>query len=255
MTHAYFALYHALSNLMIRKVRALAGPRRPRLQLAYEAVAVFALAYATAFMETLTISHFPYYTHKARTCWSGGMVGKCDGRWGLGWATGKVCPGVPLPDAGPCRQPCSQPISSPQDKGRMYTVGSLFYAIYFFVSFPMFFRMDEDPKVVGVWGLGPRCAPMLPGSPPAHARVHAGAWHVERARASARRRWTHARLARLPLHAQSCSHTHDAPQAKPYSLWRVVVDAMAAGMLVTLLLDFWRLAVQREGGLPWLAGT
>lgn len=29
----------------------------------------------------------------------------------------------------------------------MYTVGSLFYAIYFFVSFPMFFRMDEDAKV------------------------------------------------------------------------------------------------------------
>lgn len=30
------------------------------------------------------------------------------------------------------------------DKDRMYTVGSLFYAIYFFASFPMFFRMDED---------------------------------------------------------------------------------------------------------------
>lgn len=31
----------------------------------------------------------------------------------------------------------------------MYTVGSLFYAIYFFVSFPMFYRMDEDGKVRG----------------------------------------------------------------------------------------------------------
>lgn len=31
----------------------------------------------------------------------------------------------------------------------MYTVGSLFYAIYFFVSFPMFFRMDEDLRRVG----------------------------------------------------------------------------------------------------------
>ena len=31
----------------------------------------------------------------------------------------------------------------------MYSVGSLFYAIYFFVSFPMFFRMDEQPKVGG----------------------------------------------------------------------------------------------------------
>lgn len=30
------------------------------------------------------------------------------------------------------------------DRDRMYSVGSLFYAIYFFVTFPMFFRMDED---------------------------------------------------------------------------------------------------------------
>jgi hypothetical protein len=28
----------------------------------------------------------------------------------------------------------------------MYTLGSLFYAIYFFVSFPMFYRIDEDPR-------------------------------------------------------------------------------------------------------------
>jgi len=36
----------------------------------------------------------------------------------------------------------------------MYSVGSLFYAIYFFASFPMFFRMDENPKVGGGanWG-------------------------------------------------------------------------------------------------------
>eukprot|EP00850_Spirogloea_muscicola_P007935 SM000041S15494 [mRNA] locus=s41:462794:465594:+ [translate_table: standard] len=30
------------------------------------------------------------------------------------------------------------------DKLAMYRVGSLFYAIYFFVSFPMYFQMDED---------------------------------------------------------------------------------------------------------------
>lgn len=34
-----------------------------------------------------------------------------------------------------------------QDRSRMYSVGSLFYAIYFFVSFPMFYRMDEQPRV------------------------------------------------------------------------------------------------------------
>ena len=78
----------------------------------------------------------------------------------------------------------------------MYRTGSLFYAIYFFVSFPMFFRMDEDPR------------------------------------------------------------------APPYSLWRTALDALAAGMLVTCLLDFWRIGVggitptggggSGGGGLPWL---
>lgn len=58
----------------------------------------------------------------------------------------------------------------------MYTLGSLFYAIYFFVSFPMFFRMDESP----------------------------------------RHRWT---------------------------LAAAFVDALAAGMAVTCLLDFWRLTL------------
>ncbi len=28
----------------------------------------------------------------------------------------------------------------------MYSVGSFFYAIYFFVSFPMFFQLDEDAR-------------------------------------------------------------------------------------------------------------
>lgn len=35
----------------------------------------------------------------------------------------------------------------------MYSVGSLFYAIYFFVSFPMFMRIEEDPKG-HKWSLG-----------------------------------------------------------------------------------------------------
>jgi cycloeucalenol cycloisomerase len=59
----------------------------------------------------------------------------------------------------------------------MYTVGSLFYAIYFFVSYPAFFLMDEDPY-----------APKLPA-------------------------------------------------------WRAAWDALASGMLVTIILDFWRLGI------------
>lgn len=88
------------------------------------------------------------------------------------------------------------------DRGRMYTVGSLFYAIYFFVSFPWFFAMDEEEEE---GGKGKQSAP----------------------------KWT---------------------------LRRAATDALAAGMLVTMLLDAWRLGVggivpakrKRWGGLPWL---
>ncbi|KAJ6676513.1 CYCLOEUCALENOL CYCLOISOMERASE [Salix viminalis] len=41
------------------------------------------------------------------------------------------------------------------DRASMYKVGSLFYAIYFFVSFPMFLRIDEKPG--DLWEL-PRVA-------------------------------------------------------------------------------------------------
>lgn len=35
----------------------------------------------------------------------------------------------------------------------MYSIGSLFYAIYFFVSFPLFMRLDEEPRGKR-WSLG-----------------------------------------------------------------------------------------------------
>lgn len=69
------------------------------------------------------------------------------------------------------------PYYTHKNKAAMLSVGSLFYAIYFFVSFPAFFLMDENPA----------------------AR-------------------------RMPL-------------------WRAGWDALAAGMLVTILLDLWRLGL------------
>lgn len=77
-----------------------------------------------------------------------------------------------------------------EDKTRMYTVGSLFYAIYFWVSFPVFFTLDEG-----------------------------------------------ARGKRAPL-------------------WRAAWDALASAMLVTIILDLWRIGIGsindgvRAGGLP-----
>lgn len=74
----------------------------------------------------------------------------------------------------------------------MYRVGSLFYAIYFFVSFPVFFYMDEGLR-------------------------------------------------------HSCS------------LWTAATEALASGMIVTILLDFWKLAFGGfsqgiSSGLMWMKG-
>ena len=61
MTHAYFCFYHALSNVAIRVTRHATARFGPVVQHLSTAVTVFLLSYATAFMETLTIAHFPYY--------------------------------------------------------------------------------------------------------------------------------------------------------------------------------------------------
>jgi len=145
MTHAYFNFYHVISNIMLRKTQTSLSKAPAWLRWTAMAAVVFVLSYTTAFMETLTIAHYPYYTFV--------------------------------------------------DRSKMYTVGSLFYAIYFFVSFPMFYRMDEDLS---------------------------------------KNKWT----------------ASDA-----------VLDGLAAAMIVTILLDTWRITfggiVQGHGqateaGLPWM---
>ncbi|KAM7273850.1 hypothetical protein ACFE04_028514 [Oxalis oulophora] len=84
------------------------------------------------------------------------------------------------------------------DRRSMYTVGSLFYAIYFFVSFPMFMRIDEKP-------------------------------------------------------------------GDPWDLSRVAIDSLGAAMLVTIILDLWRIFLGPivpipetkqclQTGLPWFPG-
>ncbi|TKY73627.1 Cycloeucalenol cycloisomerase [Spatholobus suberectus] len=84
------------------------------------------------------------------------------------------------------------------DRDSMYKVGSLFYAIYFIVSFPMFLRIDEKP-------------------------------------------------------------------GDKWDLPRVAVDALGAAMLVTIILDLWRIFLGPvvlipdakqcpQAGLPWFTG-
>ena len=98
-THFYFTSYHVFANLPLRYVRTAfeAGFRRTVLEVAL----VLAMSYATAFMETLTISNYPYYNF--------------------------------------------------ENRDMAYTVGSAFYGLYFVVSFPVYFSLDEPGKVAGSW--------------------------------------------------------------------------------------------------------
>jgi len=100
-THFYFTFYHALSNCVIRYIDAEYKPNL--LRTIHKVLTVFTLSYFTAFMESLTISHFPYYSFANREA--------------------------------------------------VYVVGSLFYAIYFFFSFPMFYSFSERKagEGTGVW--------------------------------------------------------------------------------------------------------
>ena len=56
LTHAYFCLYHALSNILIRRCMQATVSFGKLGQRTTTGCLIFALAYATAYMETLTIA-------------------------------------------------------------------------------------------------------------------------------------------------------------------------------------------------------
>ena len=65
MTHAYFMFYHVLSSAALRRARNAFEPGAARV--VFECALIAALAYTTAFMETLTICAFPYYRFENRS--------------------------------------------------------------------------------------------------------------------------------------------------------------------------------------------
>ncbi|XP_020968697.1 cycloeucalenol cycloisomerase isoform X3 [Arachis ipaensis] len=147
LTHVCFLFYHVASNMTLRRLRHFTADLPETIRWATEAAWILALSYFIAYLETLAISNFPYYSFV--------------------------------------------------DRDSMYKVGSLFYAIYFIVSFPMFLRIDEKP-------------------------------------------------------------------GDKWDLARVAVDALGAAMLVTIILDLWRIFLGPivpisdakqcpQSGLPWFS--
>uniref|UniRef100_A0A7S0DTR5 Cycloeucalenol cycloisomerase n=1 Tax=Amorphochlora amoebiformis TaxID=1561963 RepID=A0A7S0DTR5_9EUKA len=63
-THFYFCFYHVLSNLALRKAYSTFSPGAMRRLFVISLVLI--MSYATAFMESLTISGFPCYGFKDR---------------------------------------------------------------------------------------------------------------------------------------------------------------------------------------------
>ena len=116
MTHAYFMFYHALANVVLRRVVRLtvaapapgaaraAGDTWTAATYAAYACAVLVLSYATAFMETLTIANFKYYTFvdkgKMYRCGRGareGGAGRRGGRTRRAHAVAHTLPTPPRP--------------------------------------------------------------------------------------------------------------------------------------------------------------
>ena len=182
ITHAYFATYHTFTTIALRRFWSGGWyARAGRVARCVSSCALVAsLAYFTAFMETWTISSFPYYTIRNRP-----------------W---------------------------------MYKVGSVFYGLYFIVSFPMYFRLGEG-------GDGEE-----------------GEEEEEEKEEELRRRQ---RKAADP--AGKAGSSEGARRRQPEFSWtldRVAIDSLGACMLVTCLLDFWRLFVSPSGHsstVPFLA--
>ena len=101
---------------------------------------VIGLSYATAFAETLTIAAFPYYT----------FTDRAQARLHL-----LPCSPFRLRSSASRAGLSEDVFCSPF---QMYRVGSLFYAIYFFVSFPLFLRMDESARRASTNARGRACA-------------------------------------------------------------------------------------------------
>ncbi|XAR50317.1 Cycloeucalenol cycloisomerase [Bertholletia excelsa] len=148
LAHVCFLFYHVMSNITLRRLQHFTADFPEKIQWVIKTAWILSFSYFIAWLETVSISNFPYYDFV--------------------------------------------------DRASMYKVGSLFYAIYFIVSFPMFLRIDEKP-------------------------------------------------------------------GDQWDLPRVAIDALGAAMLVTIILDLWRIFLGPivpisdtkqclQPGLPWFPG-
>ncbi|CAI6004967.1 unnamed protein product [Closterium sp. NIES-64] len=154
------------------------------------------------------------------------------------------------------------------DKAAMYRVGTLFYALYFVVSFPFFFRIDEDPS--DSWPLSrvpvdSLKAIMLVTTPkPAEFTSSSSPPNLSSPLLFTSLILTlFLRIDEDPSDSRPLSRVSiDEDTSDSWPLSRVAVDSLGASMLVTILLDIWRLVIGPitqlpqtntcASGLPWM---
>lgn len=217
-THAYFCTYHSLTTIALRRwwtSATYAALPQSWLAPAASAALVFCMAVFTAFMETFTIQAFPYYRI--------------------------------------------------EDRAFMYTVGSIVYGIYFIVSFPMYYRLDENE--VPDEAAGGKGAAAAVEAPSQGRAIGAGAGDGKSSSSSrSRSRSATPRSRKAGAKAsvadstaadaggiselRAAAHAHATRRFESWSLSRVAIDSLAGCMLVTILLDLWRISYNAAAGKP-----
>ena len=134
-----------------------------------------------------------------------------------------------------------------KDREHLYTAGSVIYGLYFVVSFPMFYRIDELPAR--------QASTSSIGSSPAAAALFSRGRDVKPERENSDLK------EKLSLSSESA--TGSVPSASGvrgggvWSSERALLDSLAACMVVTVLLELWRLSfvttdTTGQAGLPWV---
>jgi hypothetical protein len=187
-------------------------------------VLVIVMAWVTAFMEAFTIQGFPYYHI--------------------------------------------------EDRSFMYTVGAIVYGLYFVVSFPMHYQLDggepEDVQPQGAAAAVPEAKELAEGAQKAQGPASRSSRELRALQRDAAAAGTPAKEkaavvdgVSTPAAAPALDFHGEISSSADWSLWNTAVHAFGATMIVTLLLDFWRLAYsaaagvapEAAAGLPWTGGN
>ena len=136
-----------------------------------------------------------------------------------------------------------------RDRTFFYTVGSIVYGIYFIVSFPMFFRLDEDASDEAVAASATTGAVTINdvAVSPEPLRRRRGR-SASKASISQRDAVASARFGRVVV---------ASTVVRRWSVERTAIDSLGACMLVTIMLDLFRISYLAakstpSTGIPWM---